>query len=384
MDLMIIGKYPPIEGGESGKLYWLCKGLSSRGNRIHVVSNGQEVEPDFKCAISERETDELQPKNVTLHQTDVGAPYFIPQYTPHSEKLTALALDVIKDNNVELILGWYLLPYGVSARNVSSISRKNYLIQHAGSDIKRLLKNSMFHSFLKQVILDARGVMSYPSFVELFRELGCQRINVHRPAIPPEFNPYQDKVNFKTKYGLELNPDKTVLYLGKLGKGKALTQLIDAFKELDHDCSLVIIGGGKEKAALKQIAKGLENIFFLDPIPIWRVPETIRGVRCVVVPEHNFGVSMHRSRIPIESLMCGVTPVVSSEISRNYGQFSDYFITFNPLNVRDLKESLESTLNNDEPNAKARENYPIMRAKVGRFDEYIEEMEKLFLNSIAT
>jgi len=39
----MIGKYPPIEGGVSAKVYWLAKALGERGYEVYIFTNAQEI-----------------------------------------------------------------------------------------------------------------------------------------------------------------------------------------------------------------------------------------------------------------------------------------------------------------------------------------------------
>ena len=50
----MIGKYPPIEGGVSARVYWLAKALGERGHEVHIVTNAQEVESEYKESEFER------------------------------------------------------------------------------------------------------------------------------------------------------------------------------------------------------------------------------------------------------------------------------------------------------------------------------------------
>jgi len=63
MKICFITKYPPIEGGESSKAYWLIKGLGERGQNICCnVTNAWGMEDPFienKCAIRDSRTDNL-------------------------------------------------------------------------------------------------------------------------------------------------------------------------------------------------------------------------------------------------------------------------------------------------------------------------------------
>lgn len=48
MRICIVGKYPPIEGGVSARVYWLAKALGERGHKIHIISNALEIESEYK------------------------------------------------------------------------------------------------------------------------------------------------------------------------------------------------------------------------------------------------------------------------------------------------------------------------------------------------
>jgi glycosyltransferase involved in cell wall biosynthesis len=113
MRICLISKYPPIEGGESAKAYWLAKALGERGHEVHVVTNTWEVESDYRELI---ETDDLnsayQPKGVYVHNTDPFIePAYIPYSRPYTEKIASLAIDIIKEYDLQLIDSWYILPY---------------------------------------------------------------------------------------------------------------------------------------------------------------------------------------------------------------------------------------------------------------------------------
>ncbi|MBF4270251.1 glycosyltransferase, partial [Vibrio anguillarum] len=60
-------------------------------------------------------------------------------------------------------------------------------------------------------------------------------------------------------------------YTGTLGVANALQTLIEAAERLQEytEIAFVLVGAGKEKAALQSLVaeKQLRNIFFIDPIP---------------------------------------------------------------------------------------------------------------------
>ncbi len=107
---------------------------------------------------------------------------------------------------------------------------------------KRLLERGYPQGKLKTVLLGADG--------ELFRDA--------KPD--PEF---------RKKYGLE---DKmTAIFTGAHGWSNGLDYVLDAAEHLKHrqDIVIVLLGEGREKPRLKEVAKakGLFNVLFLDAVP---------------------------------------------------------------------------------------------------------------------
>ena len=49
MKLCVIGKYPPIQGGVSRENFWQTYALAQAGYEVHIVTNAQEVENEFRC-----------------------------------------------------------------------------------------------------------------------------------------------------------------------------------------------------------------------------------------------------------------------------------------------------------------------------------------------
>ena len=48
MNICIIGKYPPIQGGVSMRTYWHAHGLATLGHEVHVVTNAKEAVSPFR------------------------------------------------------------------------------------------------------------------------------------------------------------------------------------------------------------------------------------------------------------------------------------------------------------------------------------------------
>lgn len=381
MNLMLIGKYPPIQGGVSSQIFWLMKSLGERGHNISVISNCMEVEEEYRMQLNDIDVEKLQPKGVKLHSTVPVRTYsFIPRTNPYSEKLISLALDVSDDQSPDLIFGWYLLPYGVAAHSAANLLGKKYALNHAGSDITTLFNDPYLQRFLRRIILDADAIFTRLGIEEKFKELGAKQTFVQDVnPVPGVFNPYDEKLDVLKEFGLDIDNEKTLLFLGKVNKTKGIEYLLDAFGDLDEDTNLIVCGNGmyRTKCENRVLKLGLKNrVHFVGTLPHWRIPSLIRSVKAVVVPEYNFGVSIHRSGIPYESILCGKVALVSSEIIGSYGDLSKYFLEIDPPNRIQFSERLEMVLHDDETNKNLTKNHNKIRSLVGDYESYVQRMEK--------
>jgi len=87
MKICLISKYPPIEGGISARVYWLAKALGERGHEVHIVTNAQEVEKEYKERIDTNEQEYI-PQNVYMHSTTSDTnPWHIPFSKTYTERI---------------------------------------------------------------------------------------------------------------------------------------------------------------------------------------------------------------------------------------------------------------------------------------------------------
>src|SRR5262245_49570291 len=54
MNLLLLGKFPPITGGVSTAAYWTAHEMVQRGWNVTVVTNAGEVEPGYRAVLAER------------------------------------------------------------------------------------------------------------------------------------------------------------------------------------------------------------------------------------------------------------------------------------------------------------------------------------------
>lgn len=129
-------------------------------------------------------------------------------------------------------------------------------------------------------------VVNSPGFVEHVRQRGARRVElVPNGADPSMFDPFADGAVFRRQQGLE---NKFVaLYAGAHGMSNDLGVLLDAAASLrDPHIEIVLVGDGKEKAALQARAAtlGLINVCFLPAVPKRDMPGVLAGAdACIAI-----------------------------------------------------------------------------------------------------
>src|SRR5215467_3008312 len=107
MPLVILGKFPPIEGGVSCQTYWTAVDLAERGHEVHVITNANEVEPGYREFLFGHDFSRLTGQHLAtpfhVHQTTaLRRDSFIPWANPYGSKLFGAALGVIEEFGCDL------------------------------------------------------------------------------------------------------------------------------------------------------------------------------------------------------------------------------------------------------------------------------------------
>ncbi|ARQ58947.1 glycosyltransferase family 1 protein [Rhizobium sp. Kim5] len=375
MRILFCSKYPPIQGGESAKAYWLAEALAQKGHEVTVITNAFEVEPAYEIKLEQAGLDVLLKSRVKLRSTlQIGVPRFIPRTNPYCEKLLSICLEEHETRRFDLIFAWYLLPYGVAALTASCLTGVPYCVRHAGSDVTRLLAHPYLNRILLQVLTSASGVFTSGRIQGYLRELGCRR-TFATPTVPAaEFSPIGESANLYDEFGVTADPGKCALFLGKLSRGKGAQQLFAAAELVQHSCILVA-GAGEELTDYKAALSGhlSKSVMFIGAVPPWRVPSLMRAVRAVIVPEYNFGVAPHRSAIPLEAVLCGTPVLISDQIAGHYGDVSKLLRPVNVTDRRELARAIDDAVASPKL---AVESCRDARRSVGVFEDHVAAIEQ--------
>lgn len=345
MRICFVGKYPPIEGGVSAQTYWAVRGLAERGHEVFVVTNAAEVEQDFRIKLEASDIALLAPSFPNGGAVRIFEPEqygrrmsHIPMSNPFVSKLAGLAFRVVRGFDCEVVVGSYFEPYGLAASLAGAWAGTRVLLQHAGSDLDRLMRLPELAAAYQQALLAADGVITRPGLATRFLGLGvrAEALLMGPPyGMPALFTPDASPLCADDIQRLAFappaasRPDRafdprlpTIGMYGKPGQTKGTYDLIGALGTLRTaglDFNLLLLNGSWQQGQVSAaIAKsGLtDRTWQLPFLPHWRVPSFIRTCTAVCFLERDFPIAIHGPVVAREVLSCGTCLVLSGEIHR--------------------------------------------------------------------
>ena len=241
MRVLLIGKYPPCQGGIAAKTYWMSRALSKAGVVFDVVT---VVPPRYSCPVP---ADEARRQRVAAIDP-VAAPWFVPEADLWTERLVAAGLEMAASSPPDLIEVNYLAPFGLAGVVLARQLGVPLLVRHAGSDIAKLLSWAPAARALSMVMESAACVVTPETTPLCFESTAA-----HPPMVVrlPRYVP--DPGAFSPVLAGDKAPPASpvVLYAGKLNyywRLKALDSLLAALV-LRPDWRLIAVANGTGKEA---------------------------------------------------------------------------------------------------------------------------------------
>ena len=132
MNVLLIGKFPPCQGGVSSKYYWMYQALTRHHNfSWYAITISKKPYCSSSSGISE---------NVSvLEDIDPNIPWFIPKTDLIVDRLVNAALQAANTKQFDLIEINYLQPFVSAGWILSTILRLPLIIRPAGSDYHKFL-----------------------------------------------------------------------------------------------------------------------------------------------------------------------------------------------------------------------------------------------------
>jgi len=395
MKICIVGKFPPIQGGVSAQVYWTARELAKRGHEVHIITNADEVEFGFRQYFrdedhSHREISTTNGSILVHSTTNLGNKRFIPYANPDTSKLFGLATSVIKEYGCDVIVGWYLEPYGFVAGLIGLATDIPVIIRHAGSDIGRLAKHNELANAYRFVLNRAEKIITSTTLVDYLISLGAKREQIKLGKISklaPQLRKSSKPLNIRefdamltewikrstddkkiadeiTAMNLKLFTDGVIIGIyGKIGITKGNYDLLRALeilaiKGIKFSFVQIPCGTGESlRRYFKRILGSkslLNNTWIIPPLPPWRIPEFLSLCDATCFLEREFLITFHTPMIPRKILASGSCMILSEEIAKkqvfktNLVDERNCIIVSDPKDVKNLALKLEKLIKSPE------------------------------------
>ncbi len=370
----MIGKFPPIQGGISAKTYWMARGLAEKGVTVHVVTNANCVEEEYR--IDDQGPDLSE--NLKVHYIDPDIPWHIPSSDLYVPRLLDKALEVVEDNHIDIIDTNYLIPYGVVGYLLSKITGIPYILRHGGSDIAKFLKPGVFSNLLPEVIRNASAIITDNENKKFFKDINSNIYTL------PRYVP--DERHFKPVAGSRGIP--TFAYIGKINhywKYKSLDKIVDIFAGIEEKHALSFVGQGKGFEEFSRFAQtcGLETHEFSKFVHPSNVPQLLGRIDYLLCfsqdnPTKDF------SNILCEALWSGVTIITDKTMDINeYAQYTrglpeNQVIQLDTQDLRETQDKIKDLIH--RWHGPERFNIEIEYG----FNRYVEDNLKAYQDALAS
>jgi glycosyltransferase involved in cell wall biosynthesis len=383
MNILLLGKVPPIQGGVSAQTYHTVVELALRGHSVDVVTNAEEVEANHRVYLfdhdRERLTLDAPPGRLNIHATEpLLHRSYIPWAAPYATALFGLALSVARERQPDVVVGWYFEPYGIVAAQVAATLRLPLVLIHAGSDLGRLARNPHLGEAYRWAIGTAQAVltgMRSDSTREQLARLGVSDDKVYELPIgrlPKYFTPSVQPLDLvtvlthrsewpNTEFHAGALPEQAndlalqllthdvtaVGIFGKISAVKGTFVLLSALGELarsGRDFIFLVACGGRPRT-LSELATRLEEeptlkarTLLLPLVAPWRVPELLRLIDVGCFLERDFPIPFHSPRVPREILASGTCLVSTREILSKQPFYESLVDSKNVVEIQDPRD----------------------------------------------
>ncbi len=386
MRVCIISKYPPIQGGISAKVFWWARGLEERGHEVHIVTNAEEVEEEYKEQIVV-DREKYAPQNVYVHSTAAdNNPWHIPSSKAYAERIASMAIEVIEEYNIELIDSYYILPYGIAAFIAKNITGRPQILRHAGSDIGKLYASAAYKALFKEVFRRVDKIITIPPMKDMFLSLGIpesriafdEKVSVDTGAFHPGVSPFP----LAEYTNREIPVCPIITFIGKINyywQTKGLGELVEAVEGIKDDFLLLFVANGNGLKEFQRLIKEKdleERSIFVGFLPPWKIPSIIKLSTCVVVAERDFPIQHHAPIIPREVMAVGKCLILSEELHNKgcYGQMEhgENVLLVDPKNIKQFKTIIEDVVRHPDKAERIGQNAYENSKKIEHFKEYID------------
>ncbi len=390
MKIGIIAKYLPIQGGVSTAVFDFVYSLAEAGHQVELITNANEVEQTYQLNVEEPfnfnhlkgTVDVFNVEN--FHKNDN---FHIPFSPLFESRLYGLALERHKIQSFDLLVAWYLFPYGIVAARLAKEFDIPSVFIHAGSDIVRLSKQKELKIIAKQYLPHFKYIISDIShhIWKHLEELGAKKSQLIQAnkgrLLPFYFNDIANKIDINLLFNngkiwwskhpilsdylnkkKSFNSQKiTIGIYGKIGLAKGSFDALDIVEQLlkkGFEINLVCLPLGTKEilnSFFKRIVNSdllYSNTYIIPPVAPWKIPALISNFDATFYLENGFDVDFHYSLIPLEimasqsCLICSKEMADKLTIRKAMQSEINYIEIENPKNHNVFLNSMEQLLSN--------------------------------------
>lgn len=134
MNILLVGKFPPCQGGVASKFYWLFSSLITRKEDFRFKAITIAKEP-YTTSLPDNVVSMV--KVIDAECKDI--PWFIPKSDLFVDQIVSIALQFANTDKFDLIICNYLEPYLAATYIIAKQLSLPYQVYPAGSDTHKLL-----------------------------------------------------------------------------------------------------------------------------------------------------------------------------------------------------------------------------------------------------
>ena len=296
MNILFIGKYPPIEGGTASTAYWRHKGLLKYGINFEIITcilnDSDYCIPKYNC-------------NKNVHVLFERMSWHIPYSQLYAEQLISLALKIAKNKEFDAIEGSYLFPYGFAAFIVAKILDKPLILRHAGSDLHRIVSTGKFDDVVREMANSAKIIVTYKDCEYIWKRIDTNvRLYFTERYVP------------NTTFFCDDEKGQNAVFLGKITEKWNRNQFdyfLSGLKGRQYYGAISVYSNNYTVSAFKDYFEKKEFIvkpyYFIDPED---VPSVLKKAKYVLLSEIPSGI-LEESNLFSEAVKCGCEVICAGE-----------------------------------------------------------------------
>jgi glycosyltransferase involved in cell wall biosynthesis len=294
----------PKTGGQEIAVDHLARQYQAAGHEVIVLAP--------KPRLPLRPRDEQLPYHVVRHPRLFSTRYFVDWYAWWLLRLHAReAFDVVHCHGV--------YPQGYLATRSRARLGVPVVITSHGDDVfagNHRLRCPRIRGRIRSAIRQADHLIAISSFTEEgYRQLGADRRRITVISNGVDADRLRQAVPRPADLAARIEPDRYVLFLGRLILRKGVDVLLSALRQVPATgkIDVVIAGVGEERDALERMTRQLElseRVYFVGSVQDEKKAWLLQNARCLVVPSRTWEA---QGIVALEAFAAGV-PVIASNL----------------------------------------------------------------------